>query len=814
MPLTTACSSPEERARYHVERGREFADDGKDAAAAIEFLTAFSVDPNNLAALIELADVAEAREDRHDLRFYLREGLTLDPENDALAIRLAILLRDAEPLKARRLLLTVTARDEANFNAQLALSKNELSFRRIDEALRIVNVAIELEPGNPDAHWHRGIIYEAILKQGMLRGERVDEAVRNRAVDAFEAFVEVGGQPEWKARMEQARLLSTGSHNRAAALASALRALKSAREANEDAPKLTAARHLAGIARNQENSAAHAEATVALLEITPRDLRAWRQLAGLRESAGGSAHAVYSQLRTRYPANPEVHILFAQYLGKTKGYRAAASYIDEQIANGVNPPHLLSGLLTYQTSIYMRTQAARTFARLQREYPDSPWTTLELARKYALNAQTLPAIATLETLVQNAEMSEAFKLLAILQRFHHLTKRAIRSVTRAVELKGYVEPGLQELYVEILYEGGRFSKYLAELPKLERFSDLDAKQKQWKARALYETGEDSEGREILLELVRDPNAVVEATLEFARREVHDPKQQQLIRKLLTAAIADDPDNRDLIASLIYVNVESGRLKMASRMLEELAIEAYPAAIQDLRAHLRANRGDFAGARSDVHLALRSDPLLPTLIDFALFLYALDGPMDPHLDRVTSYIRRMRADTKNEWLVVSRRIAQLHLLRSRMLRYEGRNAEALGVLSFAIANHEYAIDSRIDHAYLVALTANNPDRAIEIASKIVAQHRSNPRALNTLGFAYLQAEKPFQALEFLRRANRTITSPNPRFLYQESIALRSMGRDREALELIEEVLALDPNFPEAAEDQRSLISTIDDETQDS
>ena len=42
----------------------------------------------------------------------------------------------------------------------------------------------------------------------------------------------------------------------------------------------------------------------------------------------------------------------------------------------------------------------------------------------------------------------------------------------------------------------------------------------------------------------------------------------------------------------------------------------------------------------------------------------------------------------------------------------------------------------------------------------------------------------------------------------------MGREAEALELIEAVLALDPNFPQAAEDRQSLISTIGNETQDS
>ena len=83
-PLGTGCSSPEERALYHIERGREFAAVGKDAAAIIEFRTAFSFDSQSLTALTELANTAEKKENRHDFRFYLRQMLTIDP-NDAFS---------------------------------------------------------------------------------------------------------------------------------------------------------------------------------------------------------------------------------------------------------------------------------------------------------------------------------------------------------------------------------------------------------------------------------------------------------------------------------------------------------------------------------------------------------------------------------------------------------------------------------------------------------------------------------------------------------------------------------------------------------
>lgn len=813
-PLGTGCSSPEERALYHIERGREFAAVGKDAAAIIEFRTAFSFDSQSLTALTELANTAEKKENRHDFRFYLRQMLTIDPNDDASAIRLAISLRDDDPLQARKLIYTAVAHDPLNAANQLVLSKVELSFKRIDEALSIVKRAIELDPTDPDAHWHLGIVYEVMLRQDMLEGKLIDEALRSNAVDAFDQFIEAGGQPEWNARFEQARILATGPHNLEKALTSARLALASARKTNEDAPKLATARHLASLARVQQNLDAHAEAVDALLEITPRDFRAWKQLAGLREASGKSADAVYQQLIALFPNDPEVHILFARHLGRTQGYMKATGYFNKQIDRGIDPPRMLSGLRSYQTTKYRHANARSTLVRLQRDFPDSPWTELELARKLALEAKTLPAIAALESLLRDKEISEAFEMLAKLERFHQRKRKAVLSARKAVETKGYYEPGLHRLYAETLFEVGKFAKHLTALGEIEQYGELTSKQNLLKAKSLYETGKGEKGRAALLELVQDPTTSTEATLEYVRRELGHPKQQRRIRKLLAAAMANDPKNRELVAMQIYLNLEAGQQERAFRMLEGLAIAKYPPDLQALRAHLRATRGDLAGALKDANLALRADPLLPKLIDFALYLYSQDDQMGPHLARIEHWIEQMRVELGVEWLVNSRRIARLHLLRSHMLRFEGRHAEALEILESALANHEYTIDIRIAHANLVALTADDLDRAIEIASQIVDRHGANPLALNALGFAYLRADKPFQALEFLRLANQKSVSPNPRLLFHESIALRLLGHKAEALELIDETLALDPSFPQAAEERQSLLSAINGEAQDS
>jgi tetratricopeptide (TPR) repeat protein len=269
----------------------------------------------------------------------------------------------------------------------------------------------------------------------------------------------------------------------------------------------------------------------------------------------------------------------------------------------------------------------------------------------------------------------------------------------------------------------------------------------------------------------------------------------------------DPNNRDLIMAMIDVNFRSDRPKVALRILDQLVISEYPASVRYLRARLRAVHGSEAAATEDLDLALRADPLLPNAIDFALVMYSKSGDPNRHIDKILGWIQSMRAKPLFDWLTNSRRITQLHLLHSRLLQLDGRPSEAIAVLEAAISNHEYAIDTRIDLAYLLALTETDIDRAIDMGIGIVAKKKSDPRALDALGFAYLRDHKPLEASKNFRLANYFAHTPNPKFRFHESVALRQLGREREALELIEGVLALDPEFPEAAEARRSLKASL-------
>ncbi len=812
VPLTAGCSSPEERAAYHLERGREFAAAGKVRAAKIELRSVLTLEPDNLAANLDLAGFADAEGNLQALKFYLRGAFAADPDSDEVAIRLATLLREDRPWRARQLLLEVLARNPTNAIAHIGLSQFELSIGNRSQALASAERAIAIAPDLAGGYWQLGIAYEAILEQSTRERLPIDETVRRAAVEAFEGFITSGGEPQWKARIEQARILATGAHNRDDALASAQRALDSARAAEDDRAKAIAAGHLANVARIQRNRAAYADAIEVLLEVTPRDFYAWRNLAELREASGGSAEAVYQKLLSQFPYEAEAHVLYARHLGNAKSVWVALRYFEDQIGLDIEPAQLLSALRSYQLTYHLKAQAAGTLAKMRKDYPDDPWTQLELAKVAVADGRPLEAIASLKALTQDNKLSEAFEILAKLELFRHRPKKAIPSARTAVDTKGYYDEKLYRLLADSLIAGHEFAEYLEALDVIERHEELTPGDQLAKARALYETEDNDAGREILLALIEEPSTSLAATLEFARRESSDTGKHRLARKFLRSAIARHPDNRELVLAQIDLDVQSGRPDAALRTLDALDVTKYSANVRYLRARLRTDSGNSAGAMLDINQALRADPMLPGLLDFAFLLYSKDGNTAQHVRRIENWVRVMRADTRIKRRTNSLRISQLHLLHSRLLLVKGRSAEAIAVLESAISNQEYSVDTQVDLAFLLASTGTDVDRAVEIASEAITEQASNPRALDILGYSHLRADEPLEALRNFRLANRKSTTPNPLFHFHESAALRELGRNAEALKAIETVLALDPDFPQAAEARQSLLSSMTDPPQ--
>ena len=761
-----------------------------------------------------MANLAEAEGKQKDAIFYLQEALSTDETNSELILRLATLLRDEEPWRARRLLMSVVARDPKDAVAYLGLSQVELSMGQHQQALNSVKRSISLDDSIPGSYWQLGILYESLIDQATKTSFTFDGDLRASAVRAFDDFVAHGGQPEWKARLEQARVLATGKRNRTEAMAAARRALEIARQAEGDFPKLQAARHLSSVARATRDRKAYADATEAVLEVTPRDFHAWKNLAELRAASGGSAEKVYQDLLALYPGDADAHSLYARHIGLTKGYLNAVRYYEQIVEESAEPARILSYLVSYQVAYRMAPHANRTLARMETEFPDDPWTQLEQAKKQATDGYSKAAIEALKAVVAEYEISEAYEALARLTSFYRGSIRAADYARRAVDLKGFYEIKLHRLLAETLFDARKFADHLETIEVIERYEDLTHEQLISKASSLYETDEAGKSRQILLTAVNDPEAQIAATLMFVAHEAGNRKQGHLARKLVIAALEHHPDNQDLLLAHADVNMRMGRPDLALDVLNQFDIIKFPAHIRFARAKLRAEEGDLSGAFPDLSHALRADPSVPGLLDFAVLMYSRKGVAGKQDSRISEWIEGIRADTTNQWLSNSRKIAHLQLLRSRILHTNNKNESAIQILEQAISDFEFTADTRIDLAYLLAITEQDVNRAIAIAEDVVDPENPDPRALDALGFAYLSAEQPMAALQNFRLANRAADNRVALFLYHQSMVLAQLGREAEALRAIDQALAVDPTYSNAVKLRQSLVTKNDKEAKPS
>lgn len=150
--LLLACTSPEERAANHYERGQELLASGQLSKAAVEFRNAVAASGDLLEALMALAAVEEEL-GRHEsaARTYLALA-ERDSGNVNARVKLAMLLLGAGQLDdARKYIDEATAL--APKNPQVLILQGAIKLRDGDhaEAAQLAERALSLDPNSSDA---------------------------------------------------------------------------------------------------------------------------------------------------------------------------------------------------------------------------------------------------------------------------------------------------------------------------------------------------------------------------------------------------------------------------------------------------------------------------------------------------------------------------------------------------------------------------------------------------------------------------------------------------------------------------------------
>lgn len=150
--MIAACSSPEERAQSHYEKGMQQLEAKKYQLAAIEFKSALQLQEEHPGALRGLARIEEERNNWEAVAAILRKLVTLDPKDLDSRLRLVRLLVLHNALDDAGQLLDAAGEANARNSGVLALrGVVQVKLNNLDEAYRLAETAVSEDPGNIEA---------------------------------------------------------------------------------------------------------------------------------------------------------------------------------------------------------------------------------------------------------------------------------------------------------------------------------------------------------------------------------------------------------------------------------------------------------------------------------------------------------------------------------------------------------------------------------------------------------------------------------------------------------------------------------------
>jgi tetratricopeptide (TPR) repeat protein len=152
IPQLAGCGTPEEKAQSHYERGKKLLEQKELAKAIIEFKNALQLKKDHVGAWRELAKIEESKQNWQGLGAILRNIADLDPKDINVRLQLARLMLLGNALDESLKWINAAGELDPRHAGSLAL-KAAVLLKLNDSAgaLREASVALAVDPANVEA---------------------------------------------------------------------------------------------------------------------------------------------------------------------------------------------------------------------------------------------------------------------------------------------------------------------------------------------------------------------------------------------------------------------------------------------------------------------------------------------------------------------------------------------------------------------------------------------------------------------------------------------------------------------------------------
>jgi len=669
-----ACTSDEQRASIHLDSGNAYLQEGRRIEAELEFQNVLKFDPANAAAHNRLAEIHLMNGDPTIALAHLREAYRLDPTNAHTNLYLASLIRADQPERAGALVETVIEREPDNPAGYIGRSQHALSLGRNRGAVAAARKAMEVAPDDPNADLQYGDVLQALIREGQIKAEPVEETVYSGAIKAYERYIRKGGGSPWNARLEQARVMGATPGGGREAIAQIRVAAEHALEKGPPVDQRRAVASASDFARAMRDEDLLEWSLEHLVELEPRDHLSWRDLAALYSRSGRDAEEIWIRFREVLPTEARPHIEYARHLVFSWKLDEALEYLGERASEGIDPPMLLGAMASTQIAAGRIQDATATVRRLQREYPGHPRTIIERAQLDMRKGQIARAGRSLRELVAEQPNYNAYFLLAHVEEVSDNLEAALAAIEQAIKSSRFFTYEAEKMRARLLSARGNCQGSIRSLLSIGDRMELPSSDRLLLARCRYQTGMASMGREILKDLLAARRPSPEAVVEFARRESDDEESANLARRELEALLRRTPNHWDAVRELTRIDTEGGRIKLALERLDRLVAAQrnhVPPMIRLLRARVSADAGREAGTLADAKAAFEGKPRLAGALELLVALHLRKGQI---AEAIASIEEARRVGAFNP---------QRRLLLGQLYRMSGRNSDALAIFEQAI-----------------------------------------------------------------------------------------------------------------------------------
>lgn len=730
LALVVACSDADERARTHIEKGAAYVAESKFAEARLEFQNALRFDPQSVEANNQMAAIEFEVGNYVAALARMNEAYRLDPTDSEASLHLASMLQADRPDRAEALVEAVIEREPDNVAGYIGRSDFALGQGRMRAAGVAARKAMEVAPKDPRADWQFGYVLQAMIREGQLTGEPVEDSVYESALAAFERYIAKGGPAPWNAQVEEARIMAAWKGNTPEAAAQFRIALDHSLKDGRHRDQRQAAARTAAFARSTRNHDLREYALEVLVELEPRDYASWRKLADLRKRGRKDPEPTWQQLLTLRPDDPRAHIEYARFLISQWKLDEALAYLAMKADAGVDPPMLRGAIASTQIAARRIEDADRTIVRLEQDHPGHSRTIQGRAQLDIRQGRIRKATRDLRQLAEQQPDADAYLLLARAEMISGNSDAALAAVDKAIEARPVFAYEEHRLRARLQTGKGEYRDAIKSLDAIRDRMSLSNDDQVLLARCYYENGQPRHGRELLEELLAERRPPAEAVLEYTRREDSSVEGAEIARRALDDLLRREPRNWEALREVTRLDLAADRKTQALERVDRIVARTRhetSAQVRLLRAKVSAEAGREEGTIADSRAAFEAEPRLRGALEFLVALHLRKGELDAALAAVEEADRAKAMDP-------SRR-----LLLGRLYQMKGRDADAVETFERALV----ADQTNPSLYYHMAMALQALDRSEEATQAL-------EKALS-LGSSFPEANDAKRALEGTRSA---------------------------------------------------------------